>query len=143
MNKSLTLILFLIPMLLFSEEKKNLEVYQIDVVVKVLSMEYEELWSVNLKKYTISGRSISLNLKGFDGELKATMTPVSIDSQTLLLKATSSVKSLETNLIIKQSTIELTTGFDEKIILFPIGNIKDTPNVILELNIIKLNGVSD
>lgn len=140
MSKSFTLLFLLLPALVFSEEQDVSGLIQIDVVVKVVSQNSEELWSVDLKKYTISNRSISINLKGFDGELIATMTPVLIDNNTVLLKAISSVRSLETDQIIKESRIELKTGFREKIILYPIGNIKNAPNVIMELNIIKHSG---
>lgn len=141
MSKSIALILCFLPALVFSREPEALGLLQIDVVVKVVSVELEELWSVDLTKYTISDRSISIYLKGFDGELTATLTPVLISKNSLLLKTSSIVKSLETNKIIKESSMQLVAEFGEKIIFYPIGNINNAPNVILELNITKHNGV--
>lgn len=141
MSKAFVFILLFLPALLFSEEQKKSGVLQIDVIVKVVSPSSEELWSVDLRRYTVSGRSISVNLKGFDGELKATMTPIITDDDTIILIAKSQVKSVGDEKIINESEIELKTKFNEEIILYPIGNIKNVPNVILELNITKFNGV--
>ena len=135
--------LFLVfPAFLFAEEQDAGGLLQIDVVVKVVSAESEELWSLDLTKFTISERAINLNLKGFDGELSATMTPVVINNNLILLKTSSVVTSLETGQIIKVSEKELVAGFDEVIIFHPIGHLKNIPNVIIELIIKKINGVN-
>lgn len=135
------LFFFLVPVFIFSDERECSELLQVDVVVKVVSAESEELWSLDLTKFTISERAISLNLKGFDGELSATMIPVVINSDVILLKTASVVKSLETGDIIQMSEKELVTGFNEVIIFYPIGNPKNIPNVIMELKINRVDGV--
>ncbi len=141
MNKFF-LFFFVFPALLFAQEQDVSGLLQVDVVVKVLSAKSEELWSLDLTKFTISERAINLNLKGFDGELSATMTPVVINNNLILLKTSSVVKSLESGKIIKVSEKELVTGFNEVIIFYPIGNLENIPNVIMELTIKKINGVN-
>ncbi|QEN03580.1 hypothetical protein EW093_02320 [Thiospirochaeta perfilievii] len=140
MNKFFWLFL-VFPVFLFAETNGMEGLLQIDVVVKVISGESEELWSLDLTKYTISERAISINLKGFDGELLATVTPVEINSELVLLKTSSIIKSLDTGEIIKASHKELVAGFNEKIIFYPIGNLENIPNVIMELEIKKILGV--
>jgi len=135
MNRILIIFILLIPSTIFTQEKDSLGVIQIDVTVKVISAESVELWSEKLRKYTISNRSISLNLKGFDGELTAIMTPVLLDDENVHLTAKSVVKSLENNYIINESEIDLTIKLNEYIILYPIGNIENIPNVVIELKI--------
>lgn len=135
------LFLFVFPSLLFAQEQDVSGLLQVDVVVKVISEKSEELWSLNLTKFTISERAVNLNLKGFDGELSATMTPVVINNNLILLKTSSTVKSLESGEIIQVSEKELVTGFDEIIIFYPIGKLHNIPNVIMELIIKRINGV--
>lgn len=130
------------PALLFAGEQDVSGLLQVDVVVKVIDAKSKELWSLDLTKFTISERAINLNLKGFDGELSATMTPVVINNDLILLKTSSVVKSLESGKIIKVSEKELVAGFDESIIFYPIGNLENIPNVIVELIIKKINGVN-
>lgn len=141
MSKFYTLILLLIPSFIFSLDNDVTGLLQIDVIVKVISAESEELWSVDVTKYTINNRSISLNLKGFDAELIAIMTPVLVGNDSVILRAEATVKNLETKKILHVSEMDLTVKFDEKVILYPIGNLKNAPNVIMELNITKHNGV--
>ncbi len=135
-------IIFLVfPTVLFGQEKGIKGLLKVDVVVKVISEESEELWSFSTKKYTVSQRSVSINLKGFDGELIATLNPVVVNDDLLLLKTSSIVKNLDTGSIIKASEKDLLSGFNEEIVFYPIGNLENVPNVILILNITKFGGV--
>lgn len=139
MNRALFILLLSIPSLIFCvEEDKG--VLQINTVIKVVSSASEVLWSETITKYTINNRSISINLKGFDGDLYATLTPVVLKNNFLLLKTTCVVKSLETDSIIMDSENDVVVNFDEIITFYPIGNKENAPNIIMELSIKKLNG---
>lgn len=141
MNKFLLLLLVL-PTYLFSGEQAANGLLQIDVVIKIVSSESEELWSLDLKKFTVSERAVSINLKGFDGELYATMTPIVLNNDLILLKTSSVVKSIEDGKIIKVSERDLVASFNESITFYPIGNLENIPNIIMELKIKRFYGVN-
>jgi hypothetical protein len=143
MSRSLTLLLLLLPISLYSNDQGAQGLLQIDVAVKVVSADSVELWSVDFKKYTISGRSISINLHGFDGELKATLLPIINENGSMVLETSSVVKSLDSEKIIQESFMRLQAEFGEKLLLYPIGNLENVPNVIMELSITKHNGEDD
>lgn len=143
MNKIYTLLLLFIPVGLFSQVDIMGGLLQIDVTVKVLSADSEELWSVDVTKYTVSERSIGLHLQGFDGDLYAEMTPIIIDTNSLLLQTACIVKSLESGNVIVESEKELLANFSDEIILYPIGNRENSPKVIMIMYINKQSGAGD
>lgn len=141
MSKYLWIFILLLPSFLYGEDKVTSGILRIDVTVKVVNVDSEELWSVDFVKYTISNRGISINLKGFDGDLTATLNPVVIDDEKLRLETSCIIISLENKTTILESEKELLASFDEVVLFFPIGGKDDEPTVIMELKISKQGGV--
>lgn len=143
MNRGLFVLLILFPVHIFSQITSAGGVLQVDVTVKVISKEDTELWSVDLTKYTVSERSIGLHLQGFDGDLFAEMTPVVLDSESLILQTSCVVKSLESGDVIVESDKELVAQFNNDIILYPVGAREESLEVVMIMNIHKYSGVYD
>ena len=143
MNRNIIYLFLFFSSILWGEEVSPYGILQVDVGITVSSDNSTNDWSTQITKYTVSERSISINLKGFDGELIATLTPKVIDGELLLLKATCEIKNVDNGDIISITRKELISHFDEKILFFPIGNSGIDPIVVMELVITKFDGDFD
>ncbi|MGL1892658.1 MAG: hypothetical protein OCD02_13595 [Spirochaetaceae bacterium] len=140
MIKSFYLLLFIFPSIIWAGDFDVSGLLQIDVKIKIVDSDANELWSVDLTKYTISNRSISISLNGYDGNLTATLNPIVMDKKNILLQTSCIVTSLETEDIIQSSSKEIVTSFNKDILFFPLGDTDVNPKVIMELKLIKHNG---
>ncbi|OQY40486.1 MAG: hypothetical protein B6229_01670 [Spirochaetaceae bacterium 4572_7] len=143
MSKNIIFIYIFFSAVLWGEDVLPSGILQVDIDVTVSTTESDDDWSVQLVKYTVSERSISINLKGFDGELVATLTPTVIDNELLLLKTSSEIKSIDNGAVIMLNQKELISHFNEKILFFPIGSRDIDPIVVMELVITKFTGDSN
>ncbi len=131
MSKFVYLYFFvLLPTLVFSQDRNNSGVLNIDTTVQVVNSHKEVLWSYHFVKYTVS---INIYLKAFDGEVIATLTPTLLEDEKILLQTSCIIRSLEDKKIIQESSTELITTFNEEILLFPIGGRDNKPTIVIVL----------
>lgn len=133
------LILLFIPTTLFSNEISINELIKIDVVVTVES-QGEKVFNVDLTKYTVDGKGVSIKLKGYDGVINAMLTPKVEENEIVELSASCEVRDLEGSLLSKRDKL-LKTNYNEKIIFYPLGGLGKEPRVLMELTINKFTGL--
>ena len=128
-----------------SEDKNTLpseRIYQIKINLKILDDSKKELVNSDWNLATLSGKPVSINLKGNNVSIKADMTPYYSDKDSILLLTQANVKlkpvGSETGKFF--STVNsLPIKLGEKALFFPLGlldeKMENISSCVLEIEV--------
>lgn len=140
MSRYIIFFLLTLPSLLFSNEIDIEKIIEIDVLVSIEGLSPEDSLKVDLTKYTVDGKGVNIKLMGYDGAIKAMLTPEIVEEERIRLVAMCEVTDLKDK-VIKTSDEVLETSLNEKILFYPLGGVDIEPRVIMEITLNRFSGI--
>ncbi len=115
-------------------KNKKLEV---SIVTKILEENSEVIWNVESSEVTVSGRTVTVKLKGESIRILAEITPYILDDGSILLVAKGDVlmSSADEGLQYKTTLKSLPVNLGEKAFFFPLGVAFDSDKNIYTIQL--------
>ncbi len=125
-----------------TEQKNTERFYDIKINLKILDDEKKELVNTDWKLSTLSGKPVSIHLKGNNLYIKADMTPYYADRKSILLltQANVKLKPVDSEVSKFYSTVNsLPIKLGEKALFFPLGllneKMENISSCVLEIEV--------